>query len=89
MDMGFSVKRSGNFLPRDLSMKKDSPCLESFSSEQRFAKVLPHPFFLRVHILGYSIVNGIAHPLSPYFALLFMIYYYCFYERRDTENSIA
>lgn len=57
MDMGFSVKRSGNFLPWDLSMKKDSPCLESFSSEQCFAKVLPHPFFLRVHILGYSIIQ--------------------------------
>jgi len=55
MDMGFSIKRSGNFLPWDLSTKKDSPCLESFSSEQCFAKVLPHPFFLRVHILGYSI----------------------------------
>ena len=60
MDMGFSVKRSGNFLPRDLSMKKDSPCLESFSSEQRFAKVLPHPFFLCVHILGYSIIIKIV-----------------------------
>ena len=55
MDMGFSVKRSGNFLHRDLSMKKDSHCLKPFSSEQCFAKVLPHPFFLCVHILGYSI----------------------------------
>mgnify|MGYP001678678630 CR=1 FL=1 len=53
--MGFSVKRSGNFLHRDLSMKKDSHCLKPFSSEQCFAKVLPHPFFLCVHILGYSI----------------------------------
>ena len=56
IDMGFSVKRSGNFLHRDLSMKKDSHCLKPFSSEQCFAKVLPHPFFLCVHILGYSIL---------------------------------
>ena len=56
IDMGFSVKRSGNFLHRDLSMKKDSHCLKPFSSEQCFAKVLPHPFFLCVHILGYSII---------------------------------
>ena len=57
IDMGFSVKRSGNFLYLDLSMKKDSHCLKPFSSEQCFAKVLPHPFFLCVHILGYSIKN--------------------------------
>ena len=54
MDMGFPVKRSGNFLHRTLSMNKDSHCLKPFSSEQCFVKVLPHPFFLRVHILGYS-----------------------------------
>ena len=60
MDMGFSVKRSGNFLHRDLSMKKDSHCLKPFSSEQCFAKVLPHPFFLCVHILGYSIIIKIV-----------------------------
>ena len=54
-DMGFSVKCNGNFLQRNLSMKKDSSSLKAFSSEPCLACFLPHPFFLRVHILGYSI----------------------------------
>lgn len=36
-------------------MKKDSSSLKAFSSKPCLACFLPHPFFLRVHILGYSI----------------------------------
>ena len=71
IDMGFSVKRSGNFLHRDLSMKKDSHCLKPFSSEQCFAKVLPHPFFLCVHILGYSIEKDLSRAVLQLDVIIF------------------
>ena len=97
--MGFSVKRSGNFLHRDLSMKKDSHCLKPFSSEQCFAKVLPHPFFLCVHILGYSInrlsptkvrfrKDGVTHLKLAVLSYLAEVLYHKFWIGISLHNDV-